>query len=209
MEDIRAIVTAFCEQCGWAWTIRNQYRVLYERSDQRLELLGHVANDYFSFMRSVLLDYLYLQFSRLTDPATQGPHTNLTAPFIANKLSWPPEIRERLRRHLQRLLAFRERVVIARSKHIAHVDLTAHLDGLPLGAFPEGEDDRFFESLQDFVNIAHDNVIGGPYPLNSVSHEDADSLVRYLREGVAFQRLWDQHPGMALELLDGSPYGDA
>ena len=207
--DQRTIVERFCDHCGWAWTIRNQYRILYECSEDRCRLLETAARDFFGFMREVLADYIYLQFGRLTDAPSSGRVANLTAPYIANELEWPPEVRDVLRKHLKILLAFRKKVILPRHKLIAHADLEACLQESTLGSFPEGEDNRFFESLQEFVNVAHDCAVGGPYPLDAVSLADADTLVKCLRRGVAFESLWADHTTLADQLLTDSEYADA
>lgn len=209
MVDRCAVVKKYCEQCGWAWTIRNQYRVLYERSEKRLRLLDHVAHDHFSFMHSVLLEYIYLQLAKLTDPAKTGRHDNLSAAFVANELSWPPEIAAKLQQLLTPLHAFRERIILPRQKHIAHAGLQEHLSCTPLGGFPAGEDDQFFETLQEFVNTAHEYLVGDPYPLDAVSIRDADNLVMVMRRGVAFEALWSSETPLADRLLREDQFFDA
>lgn len=207
--ESRDIIERFCDQCGWAWTIHNQYKLLYARSEERRRLLDAVARDYFGFMQEVLIDYMFLQFSRLTDPAKTGRFANLTAPYIADELDWPPDVRGVLRSQLKILLAFREKVLAPRNKLIAHADLKTHLEQSTLGGFPEGEDERFFRSLQEFVNAAHESAIGGPYPLNAVSPNDGESLVMSLRRGEAFEGLWDANPQLADQLLQNSEHANA
>jgi hypothetical protein len=207
--NAQALVERFGEQCRWAWTIRNQYRVLYEHGEPRLRLLDRVAQDYFSFMHTVLVQYIYLQFSRLTDPATQGQWTNLSAPYIAEKCEWPPEVRGSLRAHLKALLSFRERVVLPRQKLIAHADLDSLMSDARLGGFEEGEDDRFFESLQEFMNVAYAHVCGDIFLIESTSHHDATNLVWFLRRGVALEGLWDRDTPRADQLLRESEFRDA
>lgn len=209
MVNAKAVVEIFCEQCGWTWTIHNQYRILYERNEKRLRMLDRVAQDYFGFMKSVLVDYLYLQFAKLTDPATQAAHANLSAPFVASELPWPPQVAGALRSHLKTLLVFRASVIVPRSKIIAHADLKAHLSGSILGGFPKGDDLRFFDALQQFVNIAHEEVTGEIYPLDAVSPRDADNLVMALRRGVAFEGLWEHQAELAHQLLRESEFNDA
>lgn len=204
--NARTVVEQFCEQSGWAWTVWNQYRVLYEHSEDRVRLLDHVARDYFSFMHAVLVDYIYLQFCRLTDPPTQGTQSNLSAPYVTENLDWPPHVLGVLRSNLKLLLSFRQQVILPRRKLIAHADLQASVSGTPLGGFAEGADARFFEHLQAFVNTAYDHVVGGAYPLDAASTRDADNLVRILRQGVAFEGLLEAEAARADQLLRTSEF---
>lgn len=207
--DPKVVVKAFYKACAWTWTVRNQYRVLYEQGDKRLQLLDNVAQDYFSFMQDVLQEHILLQFSKLTDPARQGPHDNLTAEYVANELSWPPGVAAALRACLDRLRDFSKFIAPARNKIIAHGGLQEHVAGTVLGAFPAGEDERFLSTLQEFVDIAYQHTFGMPAPLCSVSPQDADKLVMVLKRGVAFQGLWSRDPRTADELLRQDPYHGA
>jgi len=43
MED-HQVVSRFCEECVWAWAVRDHFRRLYERPEEELELYKQVAH---------------------------------------------------------------------------------------------------------------------------------------------------------------------
>jgi len=200
------VVKLFCEQCEWTWTVVHQYRLLFERGQLRLDLLDAVAPQYFRFLQAILIEYIYLQFSRLTDPARSGKFENLTAAYLVEQLPWSGSTRRKLEDLLRDLHAFRPYVERARSKIVAHADLSTHAVDTPLGGFPVGDEQRFLATLQEFVNVAHGEIVGGPYPLDALTPGDASDLIGCLKRGVAFQELLRREPSLCREALVSSRF---
>ena len=67
-----------------------------------------------------------------------------------------------------------------RNKILSHNDLPTILSGSTLGAFPRGADRSYFEALQQFVNIVHGEVIGGPAPFSDLALNDVAGLLQML-----------------------------
>ena len=70
------------------------------------------------------------------------------------------------------LLALWERLKRARNKALAHNDLETLMANAPLGVFPEGADDQYFEALQALVNEVHQKWVGGPFQFNDLAKAD-------------------------------------
>jgi hypothetical protein len=69
----------------------------------------------------------------------------------------------------------------ARNKLLAHNDLEALLANEALGGFPEGEDDLYFEALQELVDAVHDRWgDGGPYPFDDLAINDVLEFLNVL-----------------------------
>ena len=187
MADRRAVVEVFCEECVWARAVRNHFAALYERNEHRRELLSEVANTFFGDLNLILIDYLLLQFCKLTDPAGSHPdRTNLTTNYILG-LEWSAETKKVLASANAELLAFRSKIVDARRKLIAHLDITARLGQTGLGSFSEGDEAAFWSALQNFVNAAHSEAIGGPCEIDATMPTgDVENLVHSLKEAVDY-----------------------
>ena len=192
--DPRELVEKFCEQCVWTSHIVNQYRLLFEFSEARLTLLDEVAPDFFRSLQRVLIDYIFLQCTRITDPSSIGKSDNLTAEYLVKNIKWPSDEKLRLERLLETLHQFRVQIVEARNKLITHADLVSHERGSALGTFPEGDEQKFFDALQEFADIAHSNIVGGPYAIDTITPGDASDLVRVLKRGVVFGMLLEEDP---------------
>jgi DNA-binding XRE family transcriptional regulator len=192
-DDAKSVVLAFCDSCIWAWTVFDQYRKLYEYHQLRLALYDKVAKNFFGDLQSIFIDYVLLQFTKVTDQAMTMGNANLTTFYLLEKLSWPDTVRDRLKVLNDRLLSFRRHIVDARRKVIAHTDLKTNLHGTIVGAFPAGSDQGFLQDLQEFANIAHEHAVGGPYPIDAVTQYDADDLVTALKKAVAFDEYFEKN----------------
>jgi hypothetical protein len=210
MTDRRTIVEVFCEECVWARAVRNHFEALYERSERRRELLSEVANTFFGDLNIILIDYLLLQLCKLTDPAGSRPdRTNLTTNYILG-LEWSSETREALACANAELLAFRSKIVDARRKLIAHLDVNARLASTGLGSFSEDDEVAFWSALQDFVNAAHSEAIGEPFEIDaSMPAGDVENLVHSLKEAVDYSDIIEDDPRFLRTRAHAMRYKDA
>lgn len=87
-------------------------------------------------------------------------------------------------------MAFREKIINAKRKLIAHLDLRARLQPLGLGEFSEAEEEGFWAALQAFVDAAHSEAIGGPYDISATMVDrDVANLIHSLKEAVDYNYL--------------------
>lgn len=210
MTDRRAVVKAFCEECVWARSIRTHFAALFEFNEPRRKLLAEVANIFFHDLNLMLIDYILLQQCKLTDPASSGKDKdNLTTNYIL-ELEWSSQTRRILSAKNAELMEFRGKIVDARRKLIAHLDLSARLQPLGLGEFSESEETRFWSALQEFVNAAHSEAIGGPYEIDAAMVDgDVQSLIHCLKEGLDYSDAVESEPGFLLGRINKRRYKDA
>ena len=207
MDHRQKAVKAFCEECVWARAMRTHFSQLFESGEQLGRLLSEVANTFFHDLNIVLLEYVILQQCKLTDPASSGKDKdNLTSNYIVG-LDWSDETRLALTTANAELMVFRPKIDDARRKLIVHSDLRARLELLSLGSFTEMQEQAFWAALQEFINIAHGEAFGGPFPLDaSMPDGDALSLVHSLREAVDYDDLVKSEDGFLTRRIDKMRY---
>lgn len=195
--DRAEIVKSFCEECVWARAIRTHFAQLFESGDIRLAILKESASLFFQDMNLLLIEYILLQQCKLTDPPysdRERKTPNLTADYLLT-LSWTDATRASLVAANHRLQQFRCKIKKARNKLVSHADLRARLNNLPLGEFSETEEQDFWIALQEFVDAAHTEAVGGPFPIDAVMHGDALDLLNGLREAIDYGDLIKQERG--------------
>jgi hypothetical protein len=77
--------------------------------------------------------------------------------------------------------AFAKSLLDVRNKVLSHNDLETILAEATLGEFPAGEDVKYFDDLQKFVNIVSEKVRLAPYPFYIDTDVEADALLALLR----------------------------
>ena len=93
---------------------------------------------------------------------------------------------------------FRSYIKCARDKFLAHLDTTTVLSSEPLGEFPEGKDNTFFDALQKICNITHEACFGTIYGEMSpitVGGGNVISLRKALKCAVAFEEALSESSG--------------
>ena len=190
MSDPKAVIAEFCTICE---SVSEDYDLcvsLFETDQRTFDLCMLVAPKFFTDLNRILIEHLFLQFSKITDPAGTGKSANLTTNYILEKLCWPDDVRQKLQEINKRLMTFRGHIESARSKRIAHVDLSAQIARSEnLGVFPKGADKQFLQDLQSFVNLAHGHYnCGASHPIFAGMSTDTHQLLRALEESVIFNR---------------------
>jgi hypothetical protein len=190
MSDPMVIIDNFCTICERVWMDYNLYMSLFETDQGILLLYDSVAPLCFHDLNEILIDHLFVQFSKITDPANTGKKSNLTTNYILEKLVWPDDIHQNLWEINQRLRVFRQGIEPARSRRVVHVDLPAQIEQLEnLGKFLKDADKQFLQDLQTFVNIAYGHFHNGtPRPIDVAMSTDTHQLVRALEKSVIFDR---------------------
>jgi transcriptional regulator with XRE-family HTH domain len=203
--DPAAIIEEFCVICTSARNDYDLYRSLFESDPRNQVLFTSIAPLCFGDMRRIMAENLFLQFSKITDPAVTRKNTNLTTNYILEKISWPASVAKKLREVNDRLIVFRQYIEPARSKRIAHVDMAAQVERLEnLGSFPKGADVQFLQDLQTFIDIAYGHFHnGGHRPIAIAMSTDTHQLVRALEKAVVFDRCTKCNAGeRAVAVLD-------
>lgn len=188
MDEYKQKVEAFCKECVWAWAVYDQYTKLFESGEERLKLLEEIATTYFTDLHTMYKGYLLSQICKLTDPAKTMGNFNLTTNYLIEYLPWPSAVKENLISIAKELNRFRDYIIPARHKILSHSDLNTTTDGNTLGAFPEGEEKKFWNNLQEFVNTAYGHLFGGIFPIESTSVGDVDELIEALKKAIDYDQ---------------------
>ena len=194
MQNEKHIVESFVRECVSARMAYDQYVAFFERGKQRLDLLEKAAHYYFYDLQGIMQHYIFLRICALTDPSKSCGQDNLTTNYLVEELSWPPDVKTKLEEISSNLDGFRKHLIPARHKIIAHLDKKVHLEGKPLGEFPEGEDKVFWKNLQEFVNIIHKYHFGSISPLE-ISPNAAEDLIEALKKSVDYDDYFEDKQG--------------
>lgn len=202
-------IKRFCDQCRRLKLIYDYYYELYETNEMRLKLLEEVAHNFFYDLQGILMEFIFLNICKLTDPARSRKDNNLTIKYILD------EIDDGVRRNLEldalseKLHEFRSYIKLARHKVITHGDLNTIASGKKLGAFPEGADKEFWKNLQEFVNRLYKYYFDTIYPLDTANLSGADDLVAALKKAIHYDDYFEDKPAQKLDERKLMRYKDA
>jgi len=207
------VIKRFWEECIWAKSTRNHFLELYECGDKRKELLSEVANTFFSDLNILLQEYIILQICKLTDPAHTGKKisgkNNLTTNYIIS-LDWPSEVEKSLTHENNKIMLFRSKVNDARRKAIAHADLKIYTNEINLGSFEQADEIIFWESLERFINLAHQEVFGESCEIDlPMPDGNVHSLIHHLRDGIDYKDIINEKPSFISSRTKHIRYDDA
>ena len=144
----------FFDLCKYAYEI---WLIQKNLSDPKINM-GLMSEKFPLFTRAlnnIINEYCLLQISKLHDPEKTGKKINISiermiAPFPDNS-----KIKDELNEKKDQLKKFYEVINPARNKIIAHNDQETYLNYITLGRFEEGADKKYFETLQEFINILY------------------------------------------------------
>ena len=178
------------------------YEVLFE-NDESVTLMNKTAPSFFSNLNMILHNYILLEFSKITDPAaTKGGKENFTVDNLVASIGWPRDVRDKLTDLSLRATDFRNHILSARHKLIAHTDKQAFLAEMTLGAFPKGEDEKFLKTLSEICDITHEACHGSVFGhMILAAPGDVINFRRALEDAVAFKELLSESSGQELVKL--------
>ena len=175
----RNIALLFCQACGWAYEAWVTHKYLFDLNDKKAETLSK-ADAFTSRLSTITQEYSLQQIAKLHDPAVQRKDQNVSVDFVIRFGDWGDKEAE-VKAIAARLDQFWGHLQPARNKLLAHNDLEAMQADVALGGFPEGEDDLYFEALQELADAVHDRWCGGvPYPFNDLAIADVAEFLNVL-----------------------------
>jgi len=155
---------------------------LFDNNPRNTEFLESVIKDEWMRLRDISHEYSLLQIVKLHDPAVMNGNNTLGIDYVFACRGWSDSMRPRLTALIKELDNFaNSKLRGVRNKVLSHNDLATILDEATLGEFAEGADKQYFEALQEFVNIVHDEVIGGPYQFCTLVQGDVAYFLRSIR----------------------------
>lgn len=176
-----SIVLEFCKLCGWAYETWLNHRELFDKNPCAEELQKSWAGDTLARLSVISQEYALLQIVKLHDKAVVSGNITLGIDYMLTYGGWSTSVHTHLEALAAELNDFASQLRSARNKSLSHNDLATIVAGAKLGTFTNGEDERYFKVLQEFVNTVHDHVIEGPWPFNDLVKNDVNAFLSTIK----------------------------
>lgn len=190
-ESVQLLVGSFCRSVHRLKSLHYTFNALFARGKDKT-LLEQAAPLFFSDLNQILIDYILLEFAKLTDPARskRGQYENLTVDYLLTSIEWTPECMSSIREAKKTISKLREYIKTARDNVLAHRNVDAALSGESYGAFPEGMEVNVIRALEFMANELHRASTGKVYGVMAPGNiGDAHELKSILIDGIAFRKL--------------------
>lgn len=176
-----SVALEFCKLCGWAYESWLNHRELIDLNPRAAELQKSFAGDELARLSIISQEYSLLQIAKLHDPAVLSGKITLGIDYVVTYGAWSQATRTQLEDLRAKLNKFGAQLRDVRNKSLSHNDLAQIVAGATLGAFQPGDDELYFQTLQNFVDIVHSEVVGGPWPFNDLVKNDVAAFMGLLR----------------------------
>lgn len=154
----------FREQCIWLRCCYNTYVKLFESGPETEQLLKNVAAIFFHDLNNILIDNIWLQICKLTDPAMSMGRKNLTVKHINNLLESSNLMNDEIITFSENIMKCRSLIKEGRNRLISHLDRESVLNDKPIGEHKKEDDILFFDSLQGYCDSV--GIVIGVGPLD-------------------------------------------
>lgn len=168
----------FCELCNWAYEAWVTHKCLFDDNSAPANNIGR-SPWFAERLSTITQEYALLQIAKLHDPSRLGKWNNASINFMIEYGAWG-EQRPDVEKIASRLAELYEKILPARNKLLSHNDLETIIGDTPLGSFSEGNDEGYFDALQELVNAVHDRWFDGPNPFNDLAKADANEFLSLL-----------------------------
>lgn len=175
------VAIEFCNLCEWAYEAWLNHRELFDRNDRADELKKSRASDCLHRLSVISQEYTLLQIAKLHDRAVIAGNVTLSIDYVLTYGGWSPQILEKLQRLADELVKFESQLRGARNKVLSHNDLASIVSNATLGEFKDGDDVGYFRALQEFVNLVHAEVVGGPRPFSDLAKNDVVAFLAMVK----------------------------
>jgi hypothetical protein len=176
------VLDAFNELCSRAYSDWCIHKAIFSDNPRRKELEKSIAGHGLEHFSILSQESILLQIAKLHDPAVQQGHITLGVEYMVRFGGWDNDTEETLHKLKQGLDELAAKIRPARHKVLSHNDLETILSGATLGAFPDGEDDKYFKTLQEFADVINLDVIGGKRPFRENAARISGGLLWFFRE---------------------------
>jgi AbiU2 len=186
-------VQVFTDHCVFLWSIFRHTEVLYWDADEEDHIrMREIARTFFGDLSVVLKHFLLLEVCKITDEASpdreareakeikNGLRYNHTIDFLLKHCT--PSQAQRLAPLRNSINTFRDKILTARNKLIAHSDREANLSDQPLTNVRPADWKRLWANLDQLVDILNKEIIGTSRHITDITMQgtDADSLLTVL-----------------------------
>jgi hypothetical protein len=129
----------------------------------------------------ILKEYAYLQVAKLHDNMSIGKYKNHTIEFVIKQIPNNQMLLDLYNKFIIENEAFISPIKLARSKLIAHNDISAIKNQGAIGGFPEGAELPYFSLLKQLLDQIYEHVGMGCFPdWPSISENDVEEFVKIL-----------------------------
>jgi len=175
------VVREFYNLCNRAHELWINHLELFDKNPRNAEITESIARPEWNRLFSISQEYSFLQIVKLHDKAVMNGNITLGIDYVFTYGGWSSSVRSDLERLKEKLDRFANQLRGVRNKVLSHNDLATILAGARLGSLAEGDDEKYFEALQEFVNIVHDQVVGGPCPFSNLVKNDIAFFLRTIK----------------------------
>jgi hypothetical protein len=180
--EIQTEFLCFREQCIWLKCCYNTYSALYESDERTTKVLEASASLFFQDLNKIIIDYILLQISKITDPAESMGHKNLTFESVNASLKKENLMTKEIENLSNGLSRYRELVIDSRNKLISHLDSKTVINNLIIGEHSENEVNDFFKCLQSYSDAVGNSVQVGPLDFQATAGRgDVLDLIKLMR----------------------------
>jgi len=154
---------------------------MFDDNPRAKELQSSMGAEALARLRTISHEYTLLQIAKLHDPVVVAGQVTLGIEYMVKYGAWNATVSATLGQLAEELNAFAKGLRTIRNKALSHNDLAAVLCGATLGEFEENKDIRYFATLQQFVNVVHEEVIGGLWPFDDLVRNDVAAFMAMLK----------------------------
>lgn len=153
---------AFCDLCQWVYECWVTHLHLFDRLPAVLqeersvpfeELMESASGRCLHRLNEISWQYCMLQIAKLHDSARQGGAENLSVGFFVHQQFWSEEEESILKGIVSELNGLYERIKDSRNKILVHNDRSVYAEGVLLGNFQKGQDEKYFLFLGQFCSM--------------------------------------------------------
>jgi len=166
-----------------------EYRKLYARSEQRVDLLNKSAGFFFRVVQDVLWADLLLHVTRLTDPPKQGQYENLTLLRLRDAVN-DKVLAKGIRKLISDALAKAEFAREWRNRHLAHreLSLAAEATARPLPGASRQSVEDVLATFREIMNRLHAHFLQAEVGFEHfLACDDAEALVHHLAVAARYE----------------------
>jgi hypothetical protein len=179
------VFNAFYDLCSRAFSDWQMHKAIFNNS-RRAELEKSIAGHALEHFSILSQESLLLQIAKLHDRAIQksSKEGNITLgiEYMVRFGGWNKDTEEELQNLKKGLDELAAKIRPARHKILSHNDLETILGEAKLGEFPDGEDEKYFKTLQEFTDVISMEVLGEKRPFSENAKRNSKGLLWFFRE---------------------------
>jgi len=188
----KEMVKRFLDDFIWVKSVHYIFIELYENKNPE-KLMREVAINFFQDLNHIILEYFLLKVCAITDPAGRAGKENMTLENLFLNIIWSKEDKKKLGDLNAGISKFREKVVLARNKAIAHHDKEIFLAGEKLGQFEKDAERLFLDDIEKACNIMHKACFGhGLGEIWPLRRGDVQDLKHALKKAIALDKYFSE-----------------